>query len=72
MFARALVLPLDGATARTGFTDAEEIPAWASQSANALAGAGIVRSKGGNRFAPLDNATRAEVCVLILKALSYN
>lgn len=72
VLARALGLPLDTTIQLSRFADAERIPSWARPSAVALVEAGIVRGKSGNRFAPLDNATRAEVCSLLLQALVYH
>ncbi|OUS69186.1 hypothetical protein B1748_31715 [Paenibacillus sp. MY03] len=71
VIARALGLePASGSQAASpDFADAELIPTWARPAATALQEASIMRGRGGNRFAPLETATRAEVCALILKAL---
>lgn len=68
MIVRALGLEVQ-ANARSGFADRLEIPAWAEPSVAAAAEAGIVKGRGGNRFAPDANTTRAEAVTLLLAAV---
>lgn len=68
---RALGLETD-ANATLSFSDASKVPAWAVPAIAAAAEAGLVNGKNGNKFAPNDNATRAEVVTLLLKALEYS
>lgn len=66
MIAKAAELKLvEGSS--TGFADDTTIPKWARSSIAAAADAGLVQGKGGNRFEPLSNATRAEALTLILR-----
>ncbi|MGO4270312.1 S-layer homology domain-containing protein, partial [Paenibacillus sp. TAF58] len=58
------------ANAATGFADDNDIPAWAIASVAYVKQAGIVQGKGGNQFAPGDNATRAEAITVLLNMLA--
>lgn len=51
------------------FADRGQIPNWARASVAAAVGAGIVRGKTGNRFAPADIATRAEAVAAMMNLL---
>lgn len=53
------------------FADESEIAEYARSSVNLLAKAGIVNGVGENRFAPLNNATRAEAAVMIYNLREY-
>ncbi|MFC3773244.1 S-layer homology domain-containing protein [Paenibacillus sp. GCM10012303] len=59
------------ANAVTGFVDDDEIPTWARGSVAYVKQAGIIQGKGGNTFAPQDNATRAEAVTVLLKLLAH-
>lgn len=52
------------------FADSQAIPAWAQRSAAYLKQLNIMQGKGDGQFAPDDNATRAEVVVVLLKMLA--
>ncbi len=68
MLARAL-----GASAtvvdHTEFADDAAIPAWARGEIEALRKQDIIQGKSQNKFAPASIATRAEVAVIIVRAL---
>jgi hypothetical protein len=49
------------------FADTGDIPDWAQSAVAAAVEAGLIQGKGGNRFEPLNNATRAEAVSLILR-----
>jgi hypothetical protein len=51
------------------FTDAADIPEWAKPSVRQAVEQGLLQGKGGNRLAPLAQATRAEAVSLILSML---
>ncbi|MFF2092262.1 S-layer homology domain-containing protein [Paenibacillus sp. NPDC058174] len=53
-----------------GFADADAIPVWSREAVEAAREKGIITGRSGNRFAPNDEATRAEAIVLLLKALN--
>ncbi|MBN2980357.1 Ig-like domain-containing protein [Cohnella algarum] len=69
MIARALQLPPDEEASAESFSDSADIPAWAKAAAAAAGRAGLVAGKSGGRFAPFDQATRAEAAVIILRLL---
>jgi hypothetical protein len=72
MIANALGQPIEAnATTSTGFADDKAIPAWAKGSIAIVKQAGIVQGKSGNKFAPQDNATRAEAVTVLLKMLAH-
>ena len=50
--------------------DMEEIPGWAKRQVAALKNLEIISGKGSNKFAPKDQATRAEAVTIILKVLA--
>lgn len=52
-------------TQKSAFADDAEISAYAKDSVSSMQQAGIIIGKGENRFAPTDNATRAEACKMI-------
>ncbi|MDQ6423534.1 S-layer homology domain-containing protein [Paenibacillus sp. LHD-117] len=66
LIARAMELTLgnDGAT---DFADDNDIPSWAKSAAAMLKERGLMLGKGQNRFAPNDNATRAEAVTILLR-----
>jgi len=68
MLARALKLSVD-AGAGTAFADDADIPGWAKASVSAAAREGLALGDGGNRFAPMQGATRAEAVVLLLRVM---
>ncbi|RAV21273.1 DUF4832 domain-containing protein [Paenibacillus contaminans] len=68
MIARALGWKAD-AGVLTPFADDGTIPSWAKPFVMAAAQKGILEGREGNRFAPLDTATRAEAVVLLLRVL---
>ena len=51
------------------FKDYDKIPEWARREVSLFAQKGIVVSGGGIEFRPMDNVTRAELCVILDKAL---
>ncbi|MNL64118.1 Endo-1,4-beta-xylanase A precursor [compost metagenome] len=51
------------------FADAEAIPQWAREAVSASVGAGIIQGAEGNRFAPVQQATRAEAAVMLKRLL---
>lgn len=53
----------------TGFADDTAIPEWAKGAVAALSQRGIIEGKGGNEFAPVDQATRAEAIRVLLNML---
>ncbi|ANY67447.1 hypothetical protein BBD42_13935 [Paenibacillus sp. BIHB 4019] len=65
---RAAKLDIDE-TNELSFADAASIPDWAKNDIAAAAKAGYIQGKGGNKFEPLANATRAEALTLIMKLL---
>ncbi|MNP27471.1 Cellulosome-anchoring protein precursor [compost metagenome] len=71
MIARASSTP-EGSTASLSFEDREQIPAWAAPYVASMVEAGLIDGVGGNRFAPLQTATRAESVKLILSLLDEN
>lgn len=56
-------LPAD--TKAVNFTDSAQISSYAADAVKAMQQAGIINGKGGNTFAPKDNATRAEACKML-------
>ncbi|MCU6793360.1 S-layer homology domain-containing protein [Paenibacillus sp. WQ 127069] len=55
--------------ATTGFADDTAIPDWAKGAVATLSKRGIIEGKGGNQFAPGDQATRAETIRVLLNML---
>ncbi|BBI32684.1 S-layer homology domain-containing protein [Cohnella abietis] len=70
MIAHALGLTLE-ANKATAFADDANIPAWAKSAIEATRKLGIVSGRGGNRFIPMGEATRAEAAVLLLRMLDH-
>ncbi|MDF2652361.1 MAG: 6-bladed beta-propeller, partial [Paenibacillus sp.] len=68
MIARALGWKAD-AGVLTPFADDGTIPSWAKPFVMAAAQKNMLEGREGNRFAPLDTATRAEAVVLLLRIL---
>ena len=52
------------------YADFDTVPEYAKEAVSALIGAGLVNGKG-DRIAPNDNTTRAEVAVLLQRVLDY-
>ncbi|MGG4128446.1 S-layer homology domain-containing protein [Paenibacillus illinoisensis] len=71
MIARASSTP-EGSKASLSFEDRNQIPAWAAPYVASMVDAGLIDGIGGNRFAPLQTATRAESVKLILSLLDEN
>ncbi|MFB9329272.1 S-layer homology domain-containing protein [Paenibacillus aurantiacus] len=67
---RAAGIAVDQAAQPT-FADADQIAAWAKPGVAAAVQAGIVKGSAGNRFAPLDQASRAEAAVMLVGAVEY-
>jgi len=59
-----------GKDAIAGFADDKDIPAWAKGSVAFVKQANIVQGKGNNKFAPQDQASRAEAVTVLLKLLA--
>ncbi|MCG8501944.1 MAG: S-layer homology domain-containing protein [Firmicutes bacterium] len=55
-----------------GFKDRDEISGWAEQAVNAANHLGIVTGVTADRFAPADEATRAQAAVMINRLLESN
>jgi hypothetical protein len=70
MLVRALGDRYSSAVEELAYADKQQIPAWAQLSIAAATEAGIMKGKPGNRFAPDDNATRAEAVTAILGLLA--
>lgn len=68
MLARAAGLK-PAVEAVTGFADDKEIPTWAKGAVAAMQEQGLISGRDGNRFAPLETATRAEAVTVILRLL---
>lgn len=68
MIARAANLPvLEDAV--TGFSDDEEIPAWAKGYVAAAEASRLLEGRGDDRFVPADTITRAEAAVILIRLL---
>ncbi|HHW00656.1 MAG TPA: S-layer homology domain-containing protein, partial [Clostridiaceae bacterium] len=52
------------------FTDEAEISGYAKEAVAAIQKAGIIKGTGDGRFAPKNNATRAEAAVIIYRLLN--
>ncbi|WP_339287552.1 S-layer homology domain-containing protein [Paenibacillus sp. FSL E2-0201] len=70
MIAKALGLPLEPA-AGTSFTDDAKIPAWAKAAVKGIHALGILEGRGAGRFAPSEQATRAEAVTMLLRMLEH-
>lgn len=68
MVARAAGLTLNQEQ-KPAFADTASIPSWAVPSVAAASEAGLIKGKGGNRFAPQEMTTRAEAVTLLLSLL---
>lgn len=68
ILARAMEVKLDSG-AGTGFADDAAIPAWAKEAVKYLKDENIIEGRGGNKFVPHANATRAESIVMILRVI---
>lgn len=68
MVARSLKLQ-EGDGSHLTFADSGSIPAWAKGWVEVAVENGIIEGRGGNRFVPGDNATRAEATVMVLRLL---
>ncbi|MBE6912698.1 MAG: hypothetical protein E7473_09255 [Ruminococcaceae bacterium] len=55
---------------RPQYEDFDSVPEYAKEAVSALIGAGLVNGKG-DKIAPNDNTTRAEVAVLLKRVLDY-
>ncbi|MFC4301928.1 cadherin-like beta sandwich domain-containing protein [Cohnella boryungensis] len=53
----------------TTFTDDAAIPAWSKGAIKAIAKQGIVQGRGGNQYAPMASASRAEAVVVLMKLI---
>lgn len=69
MIANALGQSIES-NAVTGFSDDQDIPAWAKGSVAAMKKLGIVEGKGANTFDPNGKTTRAEAVTVLLKMLA--
>ncbi|MFS0840363.1 FG-GAP-like repeat-containing protein [Paenibacillus sp. 1P03SA] len=67
MLAKAVNGSAAGAGENVAFADEADIPAWARPYVQAAAERGLIDGRGGNRFAPNDQATRAEAAVLLVR-----
>lgn len=63
------VMPYDGSGAALSFTDADEIGPWARQAIAGAVQSGIVAGYGDGSFRPHAAITRAEMAVMIARAL---
>ena len=57
--------------ADTGFADNDSISPWAREKVSAAAGLGFMNGYEDGTFKPQSNATRAEVCVVLLRFYEY-
>lgn len=55
----------------TDFADEGRISPWASTAVDWAKSSGIISGRGGNRFAPRDSATRAEVAAMVMNYLQH-
>ncbi|USB33169.1 S-layer homology domain-containing protein [Paenibacillus sp. YPG26] len=53
------------------FTDTSEISGWAKSAVVQAQALGLINGKGGNRFDPKDQVTRAELSKMLYKLLAY-
>ncbi|GBF76506.1 hypothetical protein PA598K_04980 [Paenibacillus sp. 598K] len=53
------------------FADHRDIPSWARPAVEALRASGLIEGRGGNRFAPNEETSRAEAAVMLLGMLEY-
>jgi len=63
-------LSLPSLQLQTPFEDRERISGYAREAVQALHDNGLMQGKGNGRFAPGDQATRAESAVLIYRVLN--
>ncbi|WP_256761021.1 S-layer homology domain-containing protein [Cohnella sp. WQ 127256] len=70
MIANALGQPIE-TNVTTSFADDKDIPAWAKGSVAIVKQAGIVQGNSDNKYAPQNNATRAEAVTVLLKMLAH-
>lgn len=70
MAARMLQLPTQQEP-KLNYADTDRIASWAGASVAAVSEAGLMKGKGGNRFAPQEMTTRAEAVTLLLSLLDY-
>lgn len=66
----ARAFQLSGGNGMGQFTDAGQVSSWAADAVSAVASAGVMKGKDGGRFAPADNATRAEAVAVLDQALA--
>lgn len=71
MIVRAIGIPESTANTELTFADADQIPSWARPYIVTAFEAGLIQGKGNHRFAPLDDASRAEAVTLILAILEF-
>lgn len=69
MLARALKLSAGTVPSGALFADDQSLPAWARDSVYALSAQGVLKGRGGNAFAPVDNTTFAEAIIALLRAI---
>lgn len=60
-----------GTSNQASYADESSIPFWAKQEVAEVSRMGIMQGKGQNRFAPADNATRAEAVKVWLKLMEF-
>ncbi|RKP55020.1 hypothetical protein D7Z26_07255 [Cohnella endophytica] len=70
MVAKALGLSVQEGSL-TGFADDKNIPAWAKSAVATMKELGLITGKGGNKFAPAAETTRAEAITVLLNMLIY-
>ncbi|EFU42333.1 Fibronectin type III domain protein [Paenibacillus vortex V453] len=70
MIARALNLAVETTNAATSFADDKDIPAWATGAVTALKNMGVIDGKGGNKFDPQNQTSRAEAVTVLLKMMA--
>ncbi|WP_217558291.1 S-layer homology domain-containing protein [Paenibacillus sp. GbtcB18] len=66
MIGRAVKLPAAEGSS-PAFSDTGEIPSWAADLVKQAAENGLIEGREGNRFAPQEQATRAEAVVMLLR-----
>ena len=68
-FLRYLGLDLSGVAEGWNFADSNNISSWAKEAVNVCSNLGIIVGKNGNVFDPAANSTRAECCIVFIKAI---
>jgi len=68
-FLRYLGLDVSGMAEGQNFADSNNISSWAKDAVDICSNLGIIVGKNGNLFDPAANSTRAECCIVFIKAI---